>query len=92
MGVYNILLIPPLHHYLLLQTQQTLVLIPKKTDQVRLKRLGRHSPRRVLLYHLDLMPPIKVLSFLLVLIWVNVRVVEHKDIPLKTILFIGYCH
>ncbi|RVW22330.1 hypothetical protein CK203_101842 [Vitis vinifera] len=34
---------------------------------------------------------LKVIVLLVVLIWVNVRVVEYEDIRLNNVLFISYC-
>ena len=70
-------------------THTTLIL--ETTNQVSLGHHGCH-PLHLLSCPMAPRPPLKMIALLIVFIWVNVKVVEYKDIQLNNILFIGYCH
>ena len=79
-------------HYMFLQTRHMPVLISETTNQVPSSRRGHHPLRHL---HSCLTTPLlllKVITLLVILIWVKIRIIEHKDILLNNVLFIVYCH
>ena len=77
---------------LFMQTWHTPALILETTDQVLFGHHGRHPLCRLFSCLMTFLPLLKVIVFLVTLIWVNVRVADHKDIQLNNVLFIDYCY